>query len=421
MIAQGNVTHLIVGKDITPSTGLRSALSTGQMGVYKNGSQTAANDALTAGDVFTISFKDADGQVINTPHIKYDNIVRKSASTYAAATQKLTYVGYNGTTGSLAVSNSDVYIMRVILKDPTRTLQEHPLYEYAEFTSDASATQVEIADGIIASAIKNFTSAKPKKVTVVQPGRICNAAVTTANDFTGATTVVQGSNVITITEASGANDAGVYGAGNVDLAVGDYVRIGGVGAGTALTSQVYKVTALGGSKTTSILATLDRPVLEASGTYAAATHDAEVIPAAAAASANWGISLLGVALPFSPGLYKYGILDFEVLLNEAFDTTLVTDSVAPYKGVGTYSEVAELESFLKYNRGETYRVASYPVNRTLNATSGKTYNYIVVDYKMNDTQALDRKVESYATLMIATEVDSSGTPHASIKTVLGIS
>ena len=157
----------------------------------------------------------------------------------------------------------------------------------AAYESDASATQTEIADALVLNAVKNFEVEKQKSgITVTKAGRINSAAVTATNDFTGDTTVVKGSKVISIAESGNNNDAAVYGAGNADLAVGDYVRIGTVGGGTALTSQVYKVTALGGAKTSSITATLDRPVLEASGTYAAATHDIEVIPAATAAAAR---------------------------------------------------------------------------------------------------------------------------------------
>lgn len=411
MIAQNNATHIVVGKDISlATTGARSALSTGQIGIFKNGSGAASATALVAGDGFVASTKDADGNIKNTPFIKYNDIVSKSSKTYTAPAQKKVYVGYNGTTGSITAANSSLYILRVVLKDNTAALQEHPLYEVADYNSDASATQAEIAMGLIGRMVKNFTSKKPGKVTVVQPGLINSAAVTAANDLVNNATVVQGSPAVTVATAI------TYGTTPNTIVVGDYLRIGSVGGGTALTSNVYKVTAIN-----SLVLTLDRPVTEASGTYAAATSDIEVIPAATAVAANFGISLTGVALPFKVGLVKYDVIDFEVVLSEAFGATPVTVATKPSKGTGTYQEVAELEWFLKGNRGEAFRVASYPVDNVLVATPGKTYSVVTVNYKVGDTKYLDRNITQTATLMFATEADSSGAAHANLKTVFGIS
>jgi len=415
MIGQKNVSHIVIGKDLDLlASGTRASLASGQVGVFANGSQTPKTDALAAGDIFTIAYKNADGEVVNTPHIEYSNILRKSSTAYAAATQKKVYVGYNGTTGSINVENSDSYILSVILKDTTTAFATHPPYEYAEYQSDADATEKEIAEGIIASAILNMTAIyKTNKKVMVQPGLIASAAVTTANALDNNTTVVQGSNTITVATNL------QYNAGGGTLAVGDFVRIGTVGGGTALTSEVYKVTAIN-----SLVVTLDRPVVEASGTYATATDDVEVITAATAANVatNWGISLTGVAQEFKAGLLKYQVVDFEAVLNSsAFDNTLITTATARTKGTGTYEEIAEIESFLKGNRGETFRVASYPVTKTLDATSGKTYDVIVFDYKDTSVTGIDRQIEHYGTVIIATEDESGATLNTDLKTVLGIS
>ena len=412
MIAQNNATHIVVGKDISLATsGARSALSTGQIGIFNNGSGAASATALVAGDGFVASTKDADGNIKNTPFIKYNDIVSKSSKTYTAPAQKKVYVGYNGTTGSITAANSSLYILRVVLKDNTAALQEHPLYEIADYNSDASVTQEEVALGLIRSMVKNFTSKKPGKVTVVQPGLINSAAVVLTDDFAGTLTLVAGSAYATVTSS------GQY-ATTTDIVVGDYVRVGATSAtAVALTSNVYKI--IGFTGTTTKTLQFDRPVIE-SGTYATGTGT-QVILAATAIAANFGISLTGVALPFKVGLVKYDVIDFEVVLSEAFGATLITTATAPSKGTGTYQEVAELEWFLKGNRGETFRVASYPVDNVLVATPGKTYSVVTVNYKVGDTKYLDRNITQTATLMFATEVDSSGAAHANLKTVFGIS
>lgn len=416
MIAQNNVTHLMVVKDIAVTTSTRSALATGQLGLFKNGALTGSNSgAMTVADTFQVCWKDATGRIYNSQPIKYANILSKSKADYAAATQKVSYVGYNGTSGSIAIGNSDVYIMRVVLLDTTRALSEHPLYEYAEYSSDAAATEIEIAQGLITNAVYNFTSAKPKKVTVVQPALVCSAATASGEDFDGNFIVVNGNKYAT------ASASGQYNTGS-DIAVGDYVRVGATStSAVALTDAVYKIVSISGTSTKTI--EFDRPVVEASGTYATGSNYTQVIPAATATNAatHWGIKLTGVALPFEAGKVNYGVLDFEVVLNDAFDSTIITDSVAPNKGSGTYNQVAELESFLAYNSGETYRVASYPVTKTMNATLGKTYDMITINYVTDDTQGLDRNIKAYGTLMFVMEVHSSGNVYSNLKTMFGIS
>ena len=417
MIAQNNVAHIVVGKDLNiATTGSRAALTAGQIGVFKNGSDVATADALTAGDVFTVATKDAEGNVLNTPFIKYSDIVSKSAKTYSAPTQKKVFIGFNGTSGALNVANSDVYILRVILKDNTRTFFEHPLYELADYASDASATEEEIALGLLDNMLKNFTAVKPHKVPVLAVGLVNSASGTDTSG--GAFTVVKGSKVVTTVESAGAAaDAGKYNADAASIAVGDYIRFSA--ATETLTDEVYKVTAVSGIGTAAATITLDRPFAGTSGSKAANT--VSVVTAAAAAAADFGFILTGLALPFKAGTISYQVLDFEVVLNEAFGATPITVSANPSKGTGSYQEIAELEWFLKGNRGETYRVASYPVDKPLVATSGKTYAVITVNYRNKDTRLIDRAVEQSATLIIATETDSTGTPHASLKTVLGIS
>jgi hypothetical protein len=256
--------------------------------------------------------------------------------------------------------------------------------------------------------------------TVTKVGRINSAAVTATNDFLGDATVVQNSKVFTVAESLAEDDGGVY-ATNTNLAVGDYVRIGGVGAGTALTSNVYKVTAVSGIGEAVATVTVDIPILEASGTYAAATSDIEVIPAATAAAANWGLMFQSAPVRFSPGMFKYQNVTFDVTLSEAFGSTLVTENTSAYKGIGTYREVAEVEWELRGNRGEGYKVASFPVQLNLNAQPDKTYDLIYLHFEDDSTVTLDGRSTSFHSMLIATEDESSATAHTNLKTVFGIS
>lgn len=423
MLSQKNITHLFVGKKTALATGLVSAMSAGQIGIMVDGATTLSANALSAGKRFQVLLKDNAGKLVNSPWLEYDRLGTKNATDYTAPTEQLVYVGYNGTTGSITAANSTVYTMHMNIQDGSKTWGEHPLFKFvAAYESDASATQTEIADALMLNVVKNFEREIAAGVDYMKVGRINSAAVTATNDFTGDTTVVQGGTSVSIAESGNNNDAAVYGAGNADLAVGDYLRIGTVGGGTALTSQVYKVTALGGAKTSSIIAYLDRPILEASGTYAAATHDIEVIPAASVA--NWGLSFQSKALPFSPGLKKYAKLNFNLQLGDGFGSTLLTESTSATLGQGSYEQVAENEWLLKGNRGETFRVADYPVDNTLQVSSADTYDTVVVNFKTAGSIQLDHEVISYGTLMFYVATDTAGTSgstaYTNLKTVFGL-
>ena len=414
MIGISNVTQMAVGKDLNIlEGGLKSALATGQLGVWKNGSATSmAVGALAAGDQFVIAYKDVDGEIVNLPSIKYSNITSKSKAAYAAATQKKVFVGFNGTSGSIAINNSSLYLLNTILLSTTKAWAGQPPYERASYTSDATATELEIALGLLADATKNFTSAKPNKITAVLPGLICSTAVVAGNLLDHNATVVKGSDTIAV--ATNLTYAATVGT----LALGDYLRIGTVGGGTVLTSEIYKITAIN-----ALNVTVDRPISNVSGTYATATADIEVIPAATVANAatHFGLSFTGQPLAFKPGLFKYEVIGFEIVLNPlAFSGTPTTVATANTFGTGTYEEISEFEWELNGNRGEKYRVASYPVARVLNATSGKTYNVVEVNYVNADTQSLDSNPKAYASILIGTEVSAGGNIYASLGTILGV-
>lgn len=521
MLGQKNKTHIVVGKDLAllTSSQTRANLVAGKIGVFKNGSSTANTSALSAGDSFKIVYMNVDGKIIESPIYNYSQLKQKNAVNYAAGTEQKSYVGYNGTTGSIAVANSDIYHIHLTRKDWSSTWGEHPNVKLvAAYESDATATQTEIADALVTNAARTLLNEKQKSgTTVTKVGRINSAAVTADNDLVNNATVVKGTTVITssataqvdtitlsgssgtanvaaaggltklatfaddlattaenfvtahaaayaavgitltftstgatdgklvftaavagtdftnptITTASGDLAGSVantqvnvkafeYAAAGATVAVGDYLRIGSVNGGTSLTSNVYKVKSVSGTTGTAAV-TVDIPILEASGTYAAATSDIEVIPAATAAAANWGLMFQSAPVRFSPGMFKYQNVTFDVTLSEAFGSTLVTENTSAYKGIGTYREVAEVEWELRGNRGEGYKVASFPVQLNLNAQPDKTYDLIYLHFEDDSTVTLDGRSTSFHSMLIATEDESSATAHTDLKTVFGIS
>lgn len=412
MIAQSNVTHMIVGKDlnILGAGGYRADLATGQIGVFEVGSKVSTESAMTA-KRFTIVTKNSKGVLVETPVI--DGATMKAVNVaYAAPTQRIRAIGFNGTTGSIDEQDSTNYVAHIFWKDNSKTFGLGQPVKFAAYLSSAAATQAEIAAGLVQNFNKSFSREKPKlmKAEVL----LNNAGVATSG---GVGTWVNGSKYVKIVESAGsAADAGKYSTDGATIAAGDYIRFG-----TALTDVCYKVVAITGGGTAAATLTLDTPF---QGTSVAnkAANAMEVIAAADAATADAGVLLTALATTstFQPGVIRYDFTEFEIELGQYFGATTTTSLTSPKLGSGTYYEVAQNEWFLKGNRGEPWRVGSYPKDLSLEATAGTNYNQISISFVNSNSRTIDRQVNSYGNILIATATASSGAINASLQTVLGI-
>jgi len=399
MIAQSNVTHMLVGKDtdLLANTETRDALEVGQIGVFLVGSTTAKTTALSAGDRFTIAYKNSKGVVIETPVIEYDYIKNKAAVSYAAPSQRSRAIGYNGTSGSIDAVNNNDYVAHVFFYDNSKTFGYGKPVKFAAYYSSDAATQIEIADGLAKNFNKNFSRETPKLI----KAEVVLSDAGTAITGTGTLTVVNGSKFVTA-----GTDADAV------VAVGDYLRFG-----TDTTNSVYEVVAI---DTATDIITLNMPYQGDSEVVAEAS--AEYIASADADAASAGIILTALATTsaFEPGVIRYDFTEFDLELKDDFGSTSLTELTTPSLGSGTYWEVAQNEWFLKGNRGEPWRVGNYPKDLSLEATEGKTYDQVSFSYVDKNAQSIDRMVSSFGDVMIATEDEDSSTVYTDLQTVLGI-
>lgn len=407
MIAQSNVTHMLVGKDIAilGSGVTRDSLAIGQIGVFLAGSKGAKVNALAAGDKFTIAYRNAEGVVIETPVIEYNNVLSKSAVTYQAPTHQVLAIGFNGTDGKIDVKDSTDYVLHIFWSDNSANFSEITQVKFAAYASGSSATQLEVANGLIKNIRKQF-SREPIKPLIAE-------LITSDAGDAIATGVVglkftKGSKLVSVSTNGDIDDN----TGGTALAAGAYLRIG-----TAKTDPVYKIE--------SIDATDDTLLLE--DAYQGESVELEddkmlQVSAADVAAGNMGvkISALPISNGLQPGIFRNDQIRFEIQLKDSFGDTKLTEIVAPTKGSGSYGEVAEVQWFLKGNRGEPWRQGNYPKTVVLDATQGKTYDMISFNYADYNARTLDRQVGSFGSVLIATETGSNNI-HASLKTVLGIS
>jgi hypothetical protein len=283
----------------------------------------AAYTALAATDrFFIVQGKGANQPLMKSPAMT-KGMITTSASKFRAAVQQVTTVGYNGVTGALPVANNTDFWIKVRKRDNDAANRSQPMSLFAgPVKTDATGTQAELAVALVASGFRNFTAQEPAN------GYLRFEAITNASSvaITGAPTsfgVTFRSRVMTITGTATSN-----------VAVGDFVRIGGTTAGI----PVYRVTAV-----TATSITLATPYMGDTATILVA--NVQVIAAATAATANFGVRLTGVEAPFNVNSFRdYYANRWTTSFSDS--STLLTVTGAQ-SGNGVWQQVA-MDEYLNY-------------------------------------------------------------------------
>jgi hypothetical protein len=350
---QKDVMNILVARDVgTKSTANATGTAIATYTDLKDGEMVVTNphnvvigateiltDALVA--KYGFKFIVRKGTLLDhSDLIKIDNIRSCDGIVDSAAAAQVSYIGYNGSSGAIVNNDNVPYVPRFIMHWKDRAGQGQQLILDGVFKSGASAKASDVTIGLLQS-LDNMLS-RQNYIEPIVVNAVCSAAVTAGNCFDNDATVVKGSKVFAV----GTN----LNYGGVALVIGDYVRMQGPTASTtALTDSVYEVVAIN-----TLNVTVDRPIKEASGTYAAAGDELEVIPAATGDAANWGIKCTGQTRQYTPGKWRYSVVRFEIGLNDSFGATTVTYTTAASLGVGTSYQVGELEWELKGNVGLVY-------------------------------------------------------------------
>jgi hypothetical protein len=373
MFSQNNYQQVFVGAKVNltdaTSTGANIAgLNAGEIGIFtpsmkryvESGASTNEVNAV-AGLKFVIGLKTSDGKPLVSDVIDLSKVTKVTRKLGSAGAEQVSVIGYNGTSGSIAAENDNLYTVRLNFKGGFTNNNHGTEYiKHAVYRSDATANQAEIATALTASGIYNM-SREPKNSSGQPPVKfkaVSNVAL--ASDFVFDATFeisgVNGSDTLLSAAATPTYDT------VTPLAVGDYLRIGtaagATGGAVALLSDVYRVVAL--PSTTTIK--LDRPLQTATGQYTIAAGAITVIPAATAIAANWGIVMTAqaqdfVANPTQGVLKQYEKINWVTSL-DGFGATPVAVATAYSLGVNTFEQIAALEIFARGNNGETFRTGS---------------------------------------------------------------
>ncbi len=411
--AINNARQIIIGK--TPvalgATDLKSAAfaaATGEVGVFTKEGVRVTGLTATTGMEFVIAVSRGAGKSpLVSDVIDGSKITVANAVTNEAATEQVTAVGYNGTSGliaDVATYAGELYKVGILVHQFLSGTDSEKL-KAGYYQSQLTDGQAEIALGLASSINKNFSrevsNSSGDKPVVAKA--ICNVAAT-GNEVDNDVTVTKGSKVIAIATAATYNTGTAF-------AVGDYIRLPGLAAGTvALTSPVYKIVGING-----LNLTLDREVELGSVVLdvSQAGVQAQGITAAAGVAANWGIVLEGKPVAFDVKKKRYAKVRFDVTLNDAFGSTVASNTANAFEGVGTPEAVAQLEKFLNGFRAESYEMGEpflFDSDADLLADlSAAGYGLITLKWSQVEVVSFQNEI-SLKELVIAVPAPSAGTP-----------
>lgn len=315
---------------------------------YPNGALN--EDAIAAGETVYFVHRNSRGVLHFSPPIDLNRLRNASSMDNEARIEQVTYLGYNGTSGSMDVANSTYFGLQIVLDHTFGMLNNSPLILTVPYKTGAAATQYELANGIATEARKVLLRHNACiSVTVINSGAQLDA-VAAGGAATAA--VVNGSKVITLSSDQ-----------STVVFAGSLLRLGTSGAGTAAVYKVVSIAA-GGQ-----IVTLDRPYEGATN----ATYGAALIETVT--EGNYGLCFTGVSITdanFNPITDEPFVVSFTLGTGD-FTTATVTKTTNPVIGSGTYQQVAALEAYTQFQQKTKENSAYPPTTRLIEATAGAAY------------------------------------------------
>ena len=353
-----NVDYTLAGA-VTANVGTTpSNLADGEIRVFP---ASGTMGALGAGDSFFI----ACGNGTATAGARFISQVIDPAKVSIAtrrhntpAIEQHDTIGFDGTAGSLEAINNNLYLVRMYIQELLTSSTDGRTIKHFQYKSDATATQAEVSNGLVKSAINNFS--KEATDYVGFKNLVNNAGVVWTGTHTHLT-FTKGSKTVVSTTVAGVPNAGTV----TVMAVGDYIKVG-----VGLTEHAYKVVKVNGTGTATI--ELDYPFQEATTTIAKAAG--RYITSALAAAANCGMDILAKPLDYSIGKLFYKQARW-VLGLEDFGTSTSAQVAGAFGGVGVYKQAADAEWFCAGFEGEPYRMGEPAIhNYVSKASEAATYD-----------------------------------------------
>jgi hypothetical protein len=383
-----------IATDVTLPAGAIAVVDLG-MKVLDN----AAYVALPNGAQFmVVQGKGVGAPMMKSPVLTKGRVVISSAK-HVASVQQITAIGSNGTTGSLPSANDTSYHVKVRKNDNDAANRSQPFSLFGQYKTSGSATQIEVAEGLIKNGNKNMAD-EPANGYLYFDMLIDTAAANTElgglGNPTGNLVVTKGSPVVTMADTQ-------------DLTAGDYLRFA-VDATETVTDAVYRIASV--DSATQI--TLTFAYQGASNT----SYDDDfvhLIPKATGDADNFGIRLTGVEAPFNVNSFRnFYVNRFTATFSD--EDTLVTHVQGAREGVGVWQRVA-LDEYMSYGyEGQNEMINIPPMMRDqvvkipgVGGATAATSKYSVVNISWTeDIDGLVSKAGGKGNVLIYVNLDGSG-------------
>ncbi len=319
---------------------------------------------------------------------------------FSAAQQQITRIGYNGTTGALPTTIVESgFFIKIRKNDNDAANRSQPNSLFAQFRTDATGSEEELALGLVKSGIQNM-STQPAGNNGYVKFEMLNAGARTAATATGVVTLTftKDSTLVTASAATA----------STNVVAGDYISIA-----AATTTGVYKVKSKDGSGNL----TLETAYQSATTTIVASAANIRIANAAAVVAAS-GVQISGVASDFDVNAFRnYYSNRFTATFSDT--STLITHVQGAKDGVGVWQQVAMEEYMSMGNQGENSMLGVPPVMRTSSVVTDGQYDCLQISVK-EDINGLVSAEKADADILVFIQ-DGSGSPSGlAIATALGV-
>jgi hypothetical protein len=378
--SKNNIKSVFIVPAVTPSPAVGTKITPGSTTLGWVGITNMSNEVLdTSTTNFTVSdyskikiIKDRGADLpLQQVVLNLSDIANTSAYSGAIASEQSSYIGYDGTSGTIASTALDpntFYEVKLEHVPNQFAYGKRPAnYKYGTWQSGATApTEIEVVTNIVKSLIQNFVPNRTTdwrvKSEVVASGT--GVLVTTSLD----------ANIVSITFNKYSKTAVVTTNGAVSaIAANTYIR---VGAGISTTTNpIVKVVSSGsvaGAGTFNIV--LDYAWQGDSGAVLAA--DLYTV----ATLGNVGIKITGIKQKYDVNRWRqYDKVRFNPFVNSAFTSTPVS-TVAAFDGVAVYEQAANDEYISWGDEGQIFVDQVPPLFREQDAVVGTQYNPVVISW-----------------------------------------
>jgi len=393
---------------VSPSTlaaGGAALIDEGNIGI-----STAAAYATLADDARLRVCENIGGKLVFSAAFTKSAIKSTTVKQFSAAQQQITRIGYNGTTGALPTTTVKTgFFIKLRKNDNDAANRSQPASLFAQFATDATGSQEELAHGLVASGIKNMSTQPAGNNGYVKFEALCDeAGAAVTGTLTHLLFTKDSTEVISCTNLGAVDNNKTI----TNIAVGDCIKIA-----AALTSPVYKVKSVtNGTATTPAKIVLTYAYQ--ADTAIVAKGDARRILEAAHLIAEYGVQVRGVASDFDVNAFRnYYSNRFTATFSDT--TVKITHVQGALDGVGVWQQVAMEEYMSMGNQGENGMLGVPPTMRTSSVITDGQYDCLQISVK-EDINGLVSADKADADILVFIQ-DGSGSPTGlGIATALGV-